>query len=120
MKADPSRVAEFLQHILQAIARIASYTDGIPEDEFSANTQVQDAVIRNVEIMGEAARNIEIADPTFTTAHPDLPLRDIYLMRNRLAHGYFEVDITLVWNAVQSDIPVLRKQVRAILDKDSC
>jgi uncharacterized protein with HEPN domain len=57
---------------------------------------LQDAVIRNIEIMGEAAGNIEIADPGFPTNHPDLPLRDVYLMRNRLAHGYFEVDIALV------------------------
>ena len=77
---------------------------------------MQDAVIRNIEIMGEAARNVEIADPGFAAAHPDLPLRDIYLMRNRLAHGYFEVDIALVWNAVHSDMPALRKQLMAIVE----
>ena len=117
MKVDPSRIPEYLRHLLQAIARIASYTDGMSEEEFSANSQVQDAVIRNIEIMGEAARNIENADPDFASKHAELYLRDVYLMRNRLAHGYFEVDIILVWNAVQSDIPPLKAQVEAILKR---
>lgn len=71
MRADPSQIPDFLSHILQAITRIESYMDGMSEEEFSANTQVQDAVIRNIEIMGEAARKIEIADPTFAVIHPD-------------------------------------------------
>jgi uncharacterized protein with HEPN domain len=99
MKPDPARVTEFLEHILQAISRISRYTSGMSHSDFAANSMVQDAVIRNIEIMGEAARNIELADPDFPAKHAGIPVRDIYLMRNRLSHGYFAVDLALVWNA---------------------
>lgn len=76
---------------------------------------VQDAVIRNIEIMGEAARKIDQLDPSFAATHPQVPLRNVYLMRNRLAHGYFSVDMGLVWNTVTAEIPLLRLQLEAIL-----
>jgi uncharacterized protein with HEPN domain len=112
--SDPSRVPEFLHHMLAAIDRISAYTGGMNQSEFAANSLVQDAVIRNIEILGEAARNIETADPSFAVTHPGIPLRDVYLMRNRLAHGYFAVDIALVWNAIKSDIPLLRAEIKAL------
>jgi uncharacterized protein with HEPN domain len=115
MKADPARVAEFLRHILQATSRISSYTSLMSEHDFMANPLVQDAVIRNIEVMGEAARNIEFADPDFAAKQPQLQLHDIYLMRNRLAHGYFSIDLALVWNAVQTELPPLQMQIEAIL-----
>ncbi len=115
MNPAPSRTPEFLRHILEAVARVASYTAGMKQAEFSANVLVQDAVIRNIEIIGEAARNIETLDPAFATRHPQIPLRDAYLMRNRLAHGYFSVDLALVWNAVKSDIPDLGSQIQGVL-----
>jgi uncharacterized protein with HEPN domain len=87
MRPDPARVAEFMHHILQAITRISSYTSGLTEADFAANSQVQDAVIRNIEIMGEAAKNLNLIDPEFSARHPEIPLRDVYVMRNRLAHG---------------------------------
>jgi len=114
MKSGPGRTPDFLQHILEAIARISTYTAGMNEADFAANQMVQDAVIRNIENMGEAARNIEASDPDFISKHPQVPLRDVYLMRNRLAHGYFTVDIVLGWNAVKTDIPALREQILAI------
>jgi uncharacterized protein with HEPN domain len=116
MKPDPARAAEFLRHILEAISRISAYTAEMNAAEFAKNPLVQDAVIRNIEIMGEAAKNIEAVDPGFAAKYPGLPLRDVYLMRNRLAHGYFSVDIALVWNAVTTEIPVLRPQIEAILN----
>jgi uncharacterized protein with HEPN domain len=89
MTGNPARVTEFLRHILQAVSRISSYTSDITEEDFIANPLVQDAVIRNIEIMGEAARKIELADPDFAAKNPQLPPRDIYLMRNRLAQRLF-------------------------------
>ena len=70
---------------------------------------VQDAVIRNIEIIGEAARNIERHDPEFAQKHAEIPWEDIYLMRNRVSHGYFSVDLAVVWKTVQRDIPELRQ-----------
>ena len=102
------RVSDYLEHILEAIERIRSYTAGMTETEFLANKLVEDAVIRNLEVMGEAAKNIETHAPAFAAAHPELRLKDIYLMRNRLSHGYFSINLQIVWNTVQRDLPDLQ------------
>lgn len=68
---------------------------------------VQDAVIRNLEIIGEASRNIERDFSDFADAHPDLPLTIAYEMRNALSHGYFKVDLQIVWSTIQNDLPGL-------------
>jgi uncharacterized protein with HEPN domain len=84
MKSDPLRIPDFLLHILEAIDRIQTYTHNMAEPDFQASQLVQDAVIRNIEILGEAARNIGFQAPDFETQYPQIPLRDIYSMRNRL------------------------------------
>lgn len=71
-------------------------------------------MIRNLEIIGEASRNIERHCPEFAAAHPELPLGFAYEMRNVLAHGYFKVDLTIVWNTLQKDLPSLQKQVQIL------
>ena len=76
---------------------------------------VQDAVIRNLEIIGEASRNIERHYPEFATAHPELPLAFAYEMRNVLAHGYFKVDLDIVWKTIENDLPPLRAQVQTLV-----
>ncbi len=72
---------------------------------------VQDAVIRNFEVIGEASRNIEWDHPEFSARHPELPLAFSYEMRNALAHGYFKVDLEIVWKTVLNDIPNLQSRV---------
>lgn len=96
MKKDELRVPDYLGHILQAIRRIEAYTKDMDEVGFLQNQMVQDAVIRNVEIIGEVARNIEKHHPEFAGQHPDIPWEDMYLMRNRVSHGYFSVDLEVV------------------------
>lgn len=118
MRPDPTRTREFLSHILEAISRIQTYTSGMSSADFAGDPLVQDAVIRNIEIMGEAARNILKWDPSFAPAHPDIPLRDVYLMRNRVAHGYFSVDVAIVWNAVSSEISALRERISKAVGTD--
>ncbi|SRR5579884_381683 len=108
------RVPDYLQHVLDAIERIRRYTSALSEADFWLNDLVQDAVLRNIEIIGEAVRNIEICDPQFASDHPEIPFREIYSMRNRLAHGYFAVNPGLVWEAVQRDIPTLETQITAL------
>ena len=110
MKADPRRIPDYLLHILEAISRIRNYTAGLDRAGFDASSLIQDAVIRNLEIMGEAARNIELHDPSFAAKYSDFPLKDVYLMRNRLTHGYFAIDLAIVWNTVQNDLPELEMQ----------
>lgn len=76
---------------------------------------VQDAVIRNFEIIGEASRNVERVDPNFVATHPELPLSFAYDMRNLLAHGYYKVDLAIVWKMIQSDLTYLQTQVSMAL-----
>jgi len=73
-------------------------------------------VIRNFEIIGEASRNIDRNCPDFTAAHPDLPLVNAYEMRNALAHGYFRVDLEILWKTLQNELPALQRQIEAIIE----
>jgi uncharacterized protein with HEPN domain len=111
------RASDYLKHILQAIERIERYTAEMSEHNFLASELTQDAVIRNFEIIGEASRNIDRNCPDFTLGHPDLPLLNAYEMRNALAHGYFRVDLEIVWKTIQNDLPALQRKINAILKK---
>ena len=115
MSRDPLRVPDYLEHILQAIERIRRYTGAMDEAGLRSSEMTQDAVIRNLEVIGEASRNVERHHPAFMTAHPELPLAFAYEMRNALSHGYFKVDLGVVWKTLESDLPVLYRQVSALL-----
>jgi uncharacterized protein with HEPN domain len=115
MSRRPLRVADYLEHALTAIDRIGHYTSELDADAFMRSEITQDAVIRNLEIIGEACRNIDRADPGFATRFPDLPLRSAMEMRNVLAHGYFGVDLAIVWRTVRTDLPALDHQIRTAL-----
>lgn len=91
----------YLQHIHDAINRIESYTE-VGRDEFMAASHWQDAVIRQLELIGEAAKNV--SDTTRTT-HPDVPWRRIAGMRDVLIHNYMGVDLDAVWEATQKNVP---------------
>lgn len=114
MSKDQLRITDYLEHILCAIQRIRNYTHGMVETSFLENEQVQDAVLRNIEIIGEASRNIERADPVFAAQHSEVPWEEVYLMRNRICHGYFSVDLEIFWHTVQHYIPVLEQQVQSL------
>jgi uncharacterized protein with HEPN domain len=106
---------DFLQHILEAADRVLRYTKGVGRKEFSADTMVQDAVIRNVEIIGEAASNLLEVAPDIGARYPSIPFVQIRGMRNRVAHGYFAVSLSMIWDSVQVDIPELRQQIVTVL-----
>ena len=89
---------------------------GLTESAFLTDEKTQDAVVRNFEIVGEAANNIEKQHPTFAQAHADVPWALMYTMRNRVAHGYFEVNYELVWKTIHADLPELRAMVARLLD----
>ena len=77
----------------------------------------QDAVIRNFEIIGEASKNVERVAHEFVTAHPELPLTFAYDMRNLLAHGFYKVDVAVVWKTIERDLPFLQQQVTMAMRK---
>jgi len=117
MSHDRHRLGDYLDHILEAIDRIDRYTEDMTEATFLENQMVQDAVIRNFEIIGEASNNIEKGYPGFSEEHPELPLVFAYQMRNALAHGYFKVDLEIVWRTIQNDLPRLHEQIREIMEE---
>ena len=82
---------------------------------FLEDEKTQDAVVRNFEILGEAAHNVELHHAAFAAAHPGVPWALMYTMRNRVAHGYFKVDYELVWKTIHADLPGLRAQVAMLI-----
>ena len=114
MTRDPQRLSDYLNHILEAIERIEEYVSDLDEIAFLGNKLVQDAVIRNFEVIGEASNNIEKRFPEFVAAHPELPLASAYQMRNAVAHGYFQVDFEILWKTIQRDLPGLHTKVEEI------
>lgn len=109
------RAKDYLLHMLEAADRILEYTSGVSEEQFLANQMLQDAVVRNIEIIGEAANNLLEAGPEFATKYPSIPFAQIYGMRNRVTHGYFAVSTAMIWDSVQEDVPELRKQIVKVL-----
>ena len=112
------RTQDFVDHILQAIERIDRYTAGMDESGFVANEMAQDAVIRNIEIIGEASRNVQDVAPEFARRHSDIPWQVMYTMRNRVSHGCHKVDLEIVWRTVKRDLPVLRHKIAEAIRTD--
>jgi len=102
----------YLHHIEDAIARIERHLSGMPREEFFRSELVQDAVVRQLEIMGEAAGNVS---QETRRMDPEIPWSQIVGMRNRLVHAYFQVDLAIVWEIVEIDLPPLKLQVEDML-----
>ena len=117
MTLDQQRLADYLNDILKAIERIEAYVSDLSELDFLNSALVQDAVIRNFEVIGEASNRIEKRFPEFAEHHPELPLTSAYQMRNALAHGYFKVDFEVVWKTIHNDLPDLYRQIEAAADQ---
>ena len=111
MSCKAQRIQDYIEHVLGAIVRIETYVAGLDQSAFEGNTLVQDAVIRNFEIIGEAANKIITADPVFARQHPDLRLDLAYRMRNALIHGYDAVNLATVWNTIRNDLPTFKQHV---------
>ena len=106
------RVPDYLGHILEAIKRIESYISDMDEAAFLSSNLVQDAVIRNIEIIGEASNNILRVAPDFAAQHHNIPWHVMYAMRNRVSHGYDKVDFEMVWKTLRDDLPELYKLIK--------
>jgi uncharacterized protein with HEPN domain len=101
----------FIRHILGAIERIESYTLNFSENDFMQNFMVQDAVIRNLEIIGEASKKIS---SQLKERHQAIPWKQIMGMRDKLIHNYFGVDLISVWSVVQNDLRTLKSELLKI------
>ncbi|OGE19560.1 hypothetical protein A3A14_02940 [Candidatus Daviesbacteria bacterium RIFCSPLOWO2_01_FULL_43_38] len=103
----------YLEDILTSITRIADYIQNLSFDEFQNNQLTIDAVVRNLEIVGEAAKNIP---EDFTEKHSSLPWREMVTMRNKVIHEYSGVDLDILWKTVREDLPALKGQVQELLE----
>lgn len=111
MNMSPQRLADYLGHIRDAISRIERYTALLDEQDFLNNELIQDAVLRNFEVTGEARGRIEKHDKPFADAPPELSCTAACPMRNVIAHGYFQLDFRIVWSTVKSDLPRMRDEL---------
>ena len=102
----------YLKHILDAILRIEEYVSNVNNDTFSRNNLLQDGVIRQIEIIGEATKRLS---KDIRKQYPKIPWRDIAGTRDKLIHDYFGVDVDTVWDTVQKDIPFLKNDVKNII-----
>lgn len=106
----PPRDAVFLGHMLGAIDRLAELVHTTNHERFDGDWVVQDAVIRELEVLGEAAGRVS---PEFVSAHPEIPWREITGIRHKLIHDYFVVDLGIVWRTATVNVPEVAQSVKA-------
>ena len=107
-KRDPDLLVE---DILEALRKISLYTAGMGQEEFRQDPKTIDAVVRNLEILGEATRQLPAE---FTVRYPDVPWRQIAGLRNRVVHEYFAVDLEIVWQVIRNDLSQLEAQLKRL------
>src|SRR5579885_1759158 len=104
----------YFNHILDCVEHILSYTEGMDEESFYKNFMVQDAVLRNYEIIGEAAKNI---DDDLRNLYPEIPWKKMSGMRDKLIHSYFHVDLQIIWETTTEILPSLLIDLKKIQPK---
>jgi len=108
------RHADYLEHMLGAIELAVSHVEGMSKDDFAVDKKTQQAVILNIIVIGEAATQIADECPEFVADHTSVPWKQMRGMRNRMAHGYFEINLDVVWDTVQQSLPELKQQLLKI------
>jgi hypothetical protein len=104
----------YLQDIVDSIEKIEQYTSNLFFDAFAKDRKTMDAVVRNLEIIGEAAKNI----PENTkTQHPNIPWQEMIGMRNKVIHEYFGISAEILWETIKNDIPLLKASIAALRNK---
>lgn len=106
-----SRVFDYLDHIRQAAIDACAFVDGLDKNDFLDDKRTQQAVVMSLIIIGEAATKIMDRHPEFADQYPNVPWRSMRGMRNRIAHGYFDINLDVVWDTVQAALPELLKQL---------
>jgi uncharacterized protein with HEPN domain len=101
-----------LEDILESIGRIESYVVGVTKADFESDTEKQDALVRRLEIIGQAVKGLP---QDLRDLHPQVPWREIAGARDILAHEYFRVDLDLAWDMIQHNVPELKRNVEEIL-----
>lgn len=115
MKEENRAYKLFLEDIQLAMSRIAEYIDGYNYEEFKKDYKTVDAVIRNFEIIGEAAKNIP---SSISLKYTNVPWKEMYYLRNKVSHEYFGVDYEIIWDVAINYLPDNKKQIDKILQKE--
>lgn len=111
------RTDDYMGHIVDSSGDILSFTKGFTAEAFKADLRTQKAVIMSLIEIGEAATKIAASDPSFVAETPDFPWSQMRGMRNRIAHGYFDIDLDIVWQTVTSAIPTLYSKATDLLNR---
>ncbi len=102
----------YLGDVLDAIKQIEDYLRDITKDSFLQNHMMQDAVMHQIEIIGEASNSVS---DEFQDQHPELPWMQMRAIRNKIVHDYREINLDVIWDTARNDLPMLEKQVRKVL-----
>ena len=105
-----------LSDIRDSIERINRYVQGMDFDTFREDERTIDAVVRNFEIIGEASRYVP---DEFKSSHSHIPWQEMRRMRNKVAHAYFDVNVSIVWDTIVSDLPTLLSQISEIIESQN-
>jgi len=112
MKIDRDKL--YLLHIRDAIEKIEQYSVGVDLDAFAESNQTFDAVMMQFIVVGESVNNLS---DEFKDRHSDFPWHQAVGLRNQTAHGYFDVDPKIVWQTIKEDLPVLKREIKVLLDQ---
>lgn len=110
--SSPRRDGQYLADICEAMHRVLTYTKDMSCEEFAAREMAQDAVLRNLQVIGEAAKKLS---PELRAQHNSVPWRDMAGLRDRIVHDYFGIDYDVVWSVVSNDVPRLLPVMLGIL-----
>ncbi len=111
MKRDPGL---YLDDILESIKRIENASDNLTQDEFNKNVDKQDAIVRRLEIIGEAVKQMP---QEFKEKYPEAPWKKIAGTRDVIVHDYFKLNLDRIWNIIQNDLVPLKEQIKAMLQE---
>lgn len=108
------RLADYLEHMRQAAAEAIGFVANMDKAAFMDDRRTQQAVMFNLVVLGEAAGNVLASQAAFAERHPEVPWRSIRATRNRVAHGYFDINLDVIWDTVQTALPQLLTLLPAV------
>ena len=109
-----SRLADYIEHMQQAATDACGFVDGLSKEAFLGDKRTQQAVVMSLIVIGEAATKVMDGYGQFAEAHPEVPWRAMRGMRNRIAHGYFDINLDVVWDTVQTALPELLRKLASV------
>lgn len=104
----------FLDDILEAVRKVREYTEGLSYEQFSADQKTVHAVVWNLQIIGEATKNLP---REIRSRYPDLPWRDMAGLRDVIVHQYFGIKLDVIWKIIRNDVPLLESRIRGVIEQ---